>query len=466
MSNNRSLRASALALAVLGTLFVGQAAASGFQLREQSVKNLGRSSAGSLVGKDASVVSLNPAAMTNLDQRTFQMDATVIDLSATFHGGGTIFDLPASAATSLTGGNGGDPGDPTLVPNMSAVFPMHGSLEGLYLGASVGAPFGLKTEYAPGWVGRYRALTSDLKTVDLTLSAAIKFNEVASVGIGLIYEHAQATLSKSIDFGTAICAQAAASVPTSPMNTCFNPAWPLYPLYHPQSADGSLVINGSDTNMGYVVGAQIKPNERLTIGLSYRSEIRHNLRGTIDFNGVPALLGADPRFVDGPGGAKLVTPSIATISASYAFTDRFRMMFDLQHTGWSSLQDVTIVRSSGVVVGSEDFSWGGSNLISVGGEYDLSDAFTMRFGVGHDQTPTSDLTRTPRLPDNNRMIYSIGGTWNVSENLSLDAAYQRIEIKTPNITLPTDLAHSNTSSLYGFFSGHANLFGVSMQYRF
>jgi long-chain fatty acid transport protein len=32
------------------------------------------------------------------------------------------------------------------------------------VGASVGAPFGLKTEYEPGWVGRYRALTSDVKT--------------------------------------------------------------------------------------------------------------------------------------------------------------------------------------------------------------------------------------------------------------------------------------------------------------
>ena len=66
MRNTLTLRTSALALAVVGTLFVGQAAASGFQLREQSVKNLGKSSAGSMVGKDAAVVSLNPAAMVNL----------------------------------------------------------------------------------------------------------------------------------------------------------------------------------------------------------------------------------------------------------------------------------------------------------------------------------------------------------------------------------------------------------------
>ena len=464
-TNTRRFKATALALAVLGTLASGQAAASGFQLREQSVKNLGKSNAGSIVGKDASNVALNPAAMTNLDKITVQSDLTVIDLSADFVGSGRILGS-AHPAAGLSGGNGGDPGDPTVVPNMAAVFPLKGALEGATVGVSIGAPFGLKTEYEPGWVGRYRALTSDVKVVDLTLSAALKFDGGVSVGVGLIYERAQATLSKAIDFGTAICAQAAASVPTSPLNTCFNPAWGLYPLYHPQSADGSLQVKGSDTGIGYVVGFQITPNDRLAIGASYRSQIRQNLHGTLDFNGVPALLGADPRFKDGPGGADLTLPSVATLSVRYAFTDNFRMMADFQHTGWSSLKAVTIVRSSGTIVGSEDFSWGDTNYVSLGFEYDFSPEFTLRGGFGRDKTPTNDVTRTPRLPDNNRRLYSIGGSWNVSENLSLDASYQRIEIKTPTITLPVDLATSNTSSLYGSFSGHANLFGLSLQYRF
>ena len=99
MSNPRIHRASALALAVLGTLFVGQAAASGFQLREQSVKNLGKSNAGSAVGKDAATVSLNPAAMTNLTTNTFQADVTVIDLTAEFNGGGSVLGVPQAPIT-------------------------------------------------------------------------------------------------------------------------------------------------------------------------------------------------------------------------------------------------------------------------------------------------------------------------------------------------------------------------------
>ena len=452
MSNNRKIQASALALAVMGTLFVGQAAASGFQLREQSVKNLGKSNAGSMVGKDAAVVSLNPAAMVNLDKNTVQADLTVIDLNAKFTGGGVILGSPLKP---LSGGNGGDPGDPTLVPNMSAVFPMHGALEGLTLGASLGAPFGLATEYDKGWVGRYRALKSDVKTMDLTLSAALKLSDGISIGAGFIWERAQATLTKAIDFGTAICAS------SNPAN-CFNPAYP----FQPQSLDGAFQVKGADNAVGFVVGAQIAPNDKLAIGLSYRSEIKHELKGDLDFSGVPALLGSGPRFVDGPGGARLVTPSVATVSVKYALADNIRVLADYQRTGWSSLQDVTIRRSNGTLVGSEPFEWSNTNFYSLGAEYDLSPALTLRGGIGKDKTPTNDKRRTPRLPDNDRTLYSVGASWNVSDALSFDAAYQRIEIKSPTINLPVDAAAGNTSTLSGKYTGHADLVGVSMQYRF
>jgi long-chain fatty acid transport protein len=458
MNHPRSFRASALALAVLGTLVAGQAGATGFQLREQSVKNLGKSNAGSIVGKDASNVSLNPAAMTNLDKNTFQSDITVIDLTADFTGSGRVLGSPAAP---VSGGNGGDPGDPTVVPNMAAVFPLHGALEGMTIGASIGAPFGLKTEYEPGWVGRYRALTSDLKTVDLTLSVAFKATDGVSIGAGLIYERAEATLSKAIDFGTAICAGSG-----NPAN-CFNPAFPI----KPQQQDGVFEVSGDSASLGYVVGAQVAPDDKLAIGLSYRSEIKHDLEGTLDFTvpGAAAVALGEVRmaaFRDGEGGARLVTPSVTTVSISYGFTDDFRLMADYQSTGWSSMRDVTIKRDDGTIVGSEPFEWKDTDFVSIGAEFDLGDSFTIRGGVAQDESPTNDTHRTPRLPDNDRMLYSIGATWNMSENMSIDAAFQRITIDAPTINLPVEAAAGNTSTLVGEYDGHANLFGVSMQYRF
>lgn len=452
-------RISALAIGIAGVLALGQAHASGFQLREQSVKNLGRANAGSAASKgDASTVSLNPAAMSSIDRNTVQADVTIIDLDADFTGGGQVL-AGTPLARPVTGGNGGDPGDKTAVPNMSAVFPMHGGLEGMTLGFSVGAPFGLKTDYEPGWVGRYKALTSDVKIVDLTTSVAFEMTDGVSIGIGLVYERAEATLSKAIDFGTLACATA----PGGAANCS-----PLAPFpFKPQNHDGTFQVEGDSTSWGAVIGGQIAPNDKLAIGVSYRTEIDHDLEGTLDFDKSRApFVAANPRFANGAGGAKLTTPSITTVSIRYGFTDDFRVMADFQETGWSSLEKVEISRDNGTIVGSEDFSWEDTTFVSVGAEFDISDAFTVRAGVGQDESPTNDDSRTPRLPDQDRMLYSIGMSWNVSEAFSVDAAYQRINIDDPKINLATDFAAGEFSSLQGSYSGSADLLGISAQYRF
>lgn len=445
---------SALALGIAGVLAFGQAQASGFQLRENSVKNVGRANAGSAVAEnDASVVANNPAAMVNLDQTTFQADVTVIDLNAEFSGGGTT-----ALGTPLTGGNGGDPGDAQAVPAFAVVVPMNDTLEGLTLGASVSAPFGLKTEYEPDWMGRYNAIESDVRVVDLTLSAALAVNERFSVGVGLIYEYADVTLSNAIDFGTALCAG------SGNVANCFDPAFP----YHPQANDGALSTSGDDTSFGWIFGMQFKPTDRLSLGLSYRSEVDHDLEGTADFT-LPASVAA---YFDAVGitayndpavTAPLTNPSVTTLSVQYDVSDRFRLMADAQQTGWSSLAAVEIYRKDdGSLLGGEDFSWSDTWLYSVGGEFDLNDAVTLRAGLGQDETPTNDRTRTPRLPDEDRWLYSVGLTWNVSPNLSFDASYMRITIDSSSI----DVESSSSSLLNGSFDGDADLFGVSAQYRF
>src|SRR5690606_231781 len=139
-----------------------------------------------------------------------------------------------------------------------------------------------------------------------------------------------------------------------------------------------------------------------------------------------------------------------------------RHVADVQRTGWSSLPSVVIYRTGGTTVGNEAFEWKDSWFYALGGEWDYSDAFTFRAGIGYDETPTNDEHRTPRLPDNDRMVYTLGMTWNVSEALSVDAAYMRAAIDSP-----TDDTHSSSSSnLVGSFDGHADLLGVSAQYRF
>lgn len=451
MHNQNFARFTALALGIAGALTLGQAHASGFQIKENSTKALGRAFAGSAAaGGDVSVVSNNPAAMSTFKQSAVQADVAVIDLTADFTGGGFT-----AVGTPLNGGNGGDPGDATPVPSMAAIFPVGDT--GMTLGAQVSAPFGLKTEYDANWVGRYNAVKSDVKTIDLTLAASFDFSSEVSFGIGLIYQRAEATLSNAIDFGTALCASPNPAA-------CFNPASP----FRPQANDGFVEVKGDDTGIGWVVGMHIHPNERTAIGFSHRSEIDHDLEGNADFtvpaNVAAALAFARPgQFVDTTALAPLTTPAVDTISLSYGITDNFKVLADFSRTEWSSLENVTIYFNSNQAPSVEDFQWKDTTFWSLGAEWDLNDSFTLRAGYAEDQSPTKIETRTPRLPDADRQWGSIGLTWKASEAFEVSAAYTRIFVDDPEIA---GIHSSSQSTLTGSYDADVNIFGLSAQYKF
>jgi len=456
-------RISALALAVAGVLaFGGQAHASGFQLKESSVKAMGRAFAGSgSATGDASVVTANPAAMSTFKKTTVQADVTMIDLSADFTGGGL-----AAAGTPLQqplrGGNGGDAGDQTPVPAISAIFPMGDS--GVTLGAMLSAPFGLKTEYDAGWVGRYTAVKSEVKTYDFTMSAAFDFGSNVSFGLGLVYERAEATLSKSIDFGSAICGINVA--------LCITPD-PVNAPYGPQKNDGFIQVDGDDTAFGWIAGLHIHPRDNLAIGYTHRAEISHDIQGTADFtvpaNVAPLLaLGAPGQFTDSNAHATLATPAIDTISVTYGINDDIRVMGDVSQTQWSSLQQVAIdfTNNPAQATATEEFKWNDTTFWSLGAEWDINDQFTLRGGYAEDQTPTHADTRTPRLPDGDRQWFSVGLTWTPSESWEINGGYTRIVVDDPAIQLTTPTTATSGSTLVGTYNSSVNLWGLSAQYRF
>ena len=463
---------SALALGIAGALAFGQAQASGFQLKENSVKAMGRAFAGSGVADgDASVVVNNPATMALFDGSTFQGDVTVVDLNAEFQGSGYA-GVGTPFAAPLTGGSGGDIGDATPIPALSFI---HKFDNGLAVGAMVSAPFGLKTEYDKDWMGRYSSTLSEVKTVDLTLSLAYEVvPDRLSIGAGFIYERAEAELNNAIDFGTIM---AAAGIPGA----------------RPQASDGAVSVKGDDTGVGYLFGVNFRPTDRLSIGLTHRSEIDHDLEGDANFTLPANFAGAqagfrstaaalaqlpanDPRraqiptllflgngFQDSAVTAPLTTPSVTTLSIGYKFSDAFSLMADYSETDWHSLQAVTIDFENPFQPNSvEDFSWDDTRFWSVGAEYVLSDAFTLRAGYAYDETPTTFPTRTTRLPDEDRRWYSVGLTWNMSEHIEINAAYTRIQPDTPQIGIRDTQGHV----LFGEYDSDVNLFGVSGRYRF
>ncbi|TYT26690.1 hypothetical protein FZO89_10710 [Luteimonas viscosa] len=436
-----------LALGIAGAMaFASHAHAAGFQLKENSVKSMGSAFAGTAAKTgDSSVVANNPAVMTQFEGNTFQIDVTAIDLSYEFEGTATdAFGRP------MTGGNGGDAGDITPVPAMSYIRKFD---NGVAFGAMVSAPFGLKTEYEDGWVGRYFAHTSDVQIVDLTLSGAIDITDRFSVGLGAIVSRADVTLSRSVDFGTLLYS---------------NPATRPLPFAQPQAADGFVEVGGDDNGLGWLVGAHFRPTDNVAIGVSYRSEIDYELRGTADWTvpgNVAAVFGASPftapLFQDGNVSANLTTPSILSVGATWQLNERFALSASWAETGWESLREVRIDFDNPDPDAVEPFEWDDTSFVSIGAEYKLNDSWTLRGGIADDQTPTSLVHRTPRLPDDDRRWYSVGATWMVSDALDVNFGFTHIKPDDPKVAIT-----SSGSRIAGPYDGSANLYGVSAQYRF
>jgi long-chain fatty acid transport protein len=444
-NHTRLMKVSTLALGVVSALACSQAFASGFQIREDSVQAMARSHAGSAsAAGDAAVVANNPAAMSLFDSTTLQSDLSVIDVSFHFAGGGRD-----ALGRPVTGGNGGNGGDTAGVPALHFILPVG---DGWTFGASLTAPFGLKTNYDNNWVGRYQALKSDVKTMDLTFAGSYKFNDMFSAGASLIYQHIDAELTNAVDFGAILAARG------------------LFPAFQPQSADGAVRLKGNDDAWGWDVGLLFRPTQDTNIGLNYRSKISHTVGGNATFqvpSNVRFVFGLNPAtaslFTNTPFTADVDTPAVTTLSITQKFSDTFALSADIERTNWDSLQSLNVhFANPAQPPSSEQFHWSNSTEYAIGFDWKLAPEWILRGGYAHDETPTNDTFRDPRLPDNNRNLYSVGLGFNPSKNASWNFGYSRINIKSPNIN---DLSATG-STLVGKFNGDANLFGVSGTFTF
>ena len=188
------------------------ARASGFALIEQGVRGLGNAFAGgAAVAEDATTIFFNPAGLTRLERSNIQVAIHAINPSTKFEDHGSTL-TPLIGGSPLTGGDGGNAGDLAIVPNIYWARKMN---EKLFLGLGINVPFGLATNYDSDWKGRYHGVDSEVMTVNINPTAAWKFTDKFSMGLGFNVQMMDGTFSNAIDYGT-INALVGAGLPLTP----------------------------------------------------------------------------------------------------------------------------------------------------------------------------------------------------------------------------------------------------------
>ncbi|HHB13141.1 MAG TPA: hypothetical protein ENK62_08080 [Chromatiales bacterium] len=405
--------AGAIALAL-----AGQAQAAGFALIEQSASGMGNAFAGAAaIAEDASTIYFNPAGMMKLPAgNQIVVGGHIIRAKAKFTDNGSS-DW-TSATPGMLAGPDDDGGTIGFVPN----FYWATQLEpGVRFGIGVNAPFGLETKYDEDWIGRYHAVRSDLKTLNINPSVAFSITPKVDFGAGINIQYIEATLTNKVNY-TVIC--------SSGTVTCTGGA--LQP-------DGLAEVSGNGISYGWNLGLMINMSEATRIGLSYRSAIEHTVEGSVNFGAPTSITAAAPSppvplFVDGDARASVTLPETASASLVHQLNDKWTLLADWTWTRWSRFKELTFEYPGGFTPASTTVEeWKNNNRLSVAANYRLSPSWLLRAGAAYDRTPIPDEQhRTARIPGNDRKWLAFGFNWKASKTLAVDVGYAHLFVdKTP-----------------------------------
>jgi long-chain fatty acid transport protein len=351
-------------------------------------------------------------------------------------GGRAGAECLTGASCELSGGDGGDAGDWAYIPNFYFTKAVNTKLR---LGVGVNAPFGLKSNYDNGWVGRYQALKSELKTVNINPSIAYQVNDWLSLGVGFSAMWAQAELTNAVDIGTL------AGVP--------------------QRLDGQSRLIGNSWGWGWNLGAMFQVSPATRIGLAYRSQVHQTLQGHVTFTRVPGSF--VPFFPNGNVNAQIATPDNVSASVFHQLNDQWDVMADLTWTHWSTFYDLTVIRTSGIPLSSTPERWDDAFRASLGASYHFNENLKLRTGFAYDQSPAPSEYRTPRIPDADRFWLSMGANYKITPASSIDFGYTHIFVSNSSINKITDTSVAALrDTVSGSYNNNINSLSVQFTHTF
>jgi long-chain fatty acid transport protein len=442
------MKRNAIACAVacaLGATAGFDARAAGFALHEQGVSGLGNGYAGAAaVAEDATTVWWNPAGMARLASgKHFAIAGAVIAPSTKFSNGSSV----AALGQSL-GGEGGDAGETKLIPSMFFAMDLNPRWN---FGLGISVPFGLATKYDSNWLGRFQGVESKVETININPAVSYKFSDAASVGAGISWQRGKVDLLTAVNYTAA-----GAGVPA-----------PFGPIAIAPGTEGQATTSIDDDAWGFNVGGLFNVTPVTRIGIHYRSSLKYNLEGTTSFSSRPAALA--PFVPDSNVKLDLKTPDSLAVSGAHRLSDRWDLLADLTWTHWSKIKSLPLVRTSGTMSGSTldtlTFNFKDVWRASIGANYRFSGPWTLKVGAVYDESPVPDaVSRSVRLPDNDRYWLTAGAKYQVSRSGSLDFGYAFVKVKNADIN--NNQAAVGKGIVNGTYKAEIHIFGLQYQHTF
>lgn len=391
--------------------YVFFAYAGGFQLNEHGTRSMAQAGAFAARANDASAVYFNPAGLAFQNRNSVYLGSVFIMPDIDFYGPS---NLGSNKKTSMNS---------KLFTPINA-YVKYGITDDIHFGFGVYNAFGLGTEWPETWDGRRISIKADFKTYYFSPTLAYKISEQFSVGAGI-----------NFITGDVLLRQEVAGVPVG-------------------STPPKVELELSGNSIGFNIGALYKFSETASLGLSYRSGSKIEGTGTATFTPNYAALNLPNGDVSG----NLELPATMYVGVAMSPMDNLEVEVDYQYVGWSSYKELKIDFKKDNSSTVQPKNYEDTYIFRVGGEYTM-EALKLRGGYLFDNSPVQQKYVDPILPDADRHGWNFGFGYQLSQDITIDAAYMFLKVNQNRVT--------NTETAFdGTYNSIAHLFAVNVGYSF
>ncbi|OOF30459.1 outer membrane protein transport protein [Salinivibrio proteolyticus] len=427
MKNNKIVYlAVAAALGSLST----SAYSAGFQLAETSATGLGRAFAGEAAMADnASAQFRNPALLSYLADTQVSAGGIYVNPNVDIDG-----ENSQHGQTSTN-----DVAHDAVIPNF---YFSHQIDDRFTAGLALATNFGMETDLGNDFTGTQFGNEAAVTTFEINPNLAWKATEQLRVGAGLRYVLGEGSIG----------AKSSAQYGPYPKGTTLK------------------YMEGDDRAWGWQLGVAYDINDNNRIGFNYRSEVELTLEGHAE--GLSYDSANPNRHFS--GSMDLTLPATAELSSLHQLSEKWAVHTSLNWTDWSSFDkleaNIPSLSSDPKMVKVEN--WEDNYRFAVGTTYQWDQKLTLRSGIAYDTSAVSDKNRTLTIPETDRTWVSVGAGYDVTSQLTLDAAFTYVFAKDAPVKEPRDgIVSDQSGSVFGGnfegeTTGNVWLLGVQASYRF
>ncbi len=399
-------------------------AAEGYQVNAQSTKQSGMGHVGAALKLGAESMHFNPAGLGFMDK--------TIDLSAGVSG---VF---SNARFTNNGYEHEADNNPSTPLYLYAGFKIYDFMSA---GISVNNPYGSAMNWGVNWAGSFLVQDIALKAFSIQPTLAFKIGDRLSLGAGMMIMFGDFSLSRALVPAGGLEGLRAIGAVSPELGAAITPTLDKFK----DIAAASATLEGNaGVKLGYNLGAMFDINEKLTVGVSYRSKVMMkvgeghatmNYANELELNQLIALVNpylpdkdkiTIPPLDKGTFEAELPLPSNLNVGISYKPIEPLMLSAEIQFVGWGAYEELNVQFSQEVLEGysiNARKEYKNSRIYRIGGQYAATKRLDLRLGFYFDESPVKKDFLNPETPSMNKLGTTIGASFRPLERLSVDFSF-------------------------------------------